>query len=45
MDRNVVERSCTKVKQRRGQAMRYDKLATTYRSATVLHAVLQWLKI
>lgn len=43
--RNVVERSFNRVKQWRGLATRYDKLATTYRSATVLHAVLQWLKI
>ena len=42
--RNVVERSFNSVKQWRGLATRYDKLATTYRSATVLHAILQWLK-
>jgi transposase len=41
--RNVVERSFNSVKQWRGLAARYDKLATTYRSATVLHAILQWL--
>ncbi|MBU5176673.1 transposase, partial [Cutibacterium acnes] len=33
------------VKQWRGLATRYDKLAVTYRSATVLHAILQWLQI
>jgi len=43
--RNVVERSFNSVKQWRGLATRYDKLAVTYRSATVLHAVLQWLQI
>ena len=43
--RNVVERSFNSVKQWRGLATRYDKLAVTYRSATVLHAILQWLQI
>ena len=42
--RNVVERYFALAKQWRGLATRYDKLATTYRSATVLHAILQWLK-
>lgn len=43
--RNVVERSFNSVKQWRGLATRYDKFALTYRSATVLHAILQWLQI
>lgn len=43
--RNVVERSFNSVKQWRGLATRYDKLAVTCRSATVLHAILQWLQI
>lgn len=42
--RNVVERSFNSVKQWRGLATRYDKLAVTYRSAVVLHAVLEWLQ-
>ena len=41
-DRNVVERSFALVKQWRGIATRYDKLAITYRSGAVLHAVLTW---
>jgi transposase len=43
--RNVVERSFSRLKQWRGIATRYDKLATTDRSAAVLHAVLEWLQI
>ncbi len=43
--RNVVERSFSHLKQWRGLATRYDKLATTYRSAVVLHAVTRWLKL
>ena len=41
-DRNVVERSFALIKQWRGIATRYDKLAITYRSAAVLHAALIW---
>ena len=41
-DRNVVERSFALVKQWRGIATRYDKLAITYRAAAVLHACLTW---
>ena len=40
--RNVVERSFNALKQWRSLATRYDKLALTYRSATVLHAVVIW---
>lgn len=40
--RNVVERSFAWVKQWRGLATRYDKLAITYRAGAVLHAVLTW---
>ena len=40
--RNVVERSFNALKQWRGMATRYDKLALTYRSAVVLHAVHIW---
>lgn len=41
-DRNVVERSFALVKQWRGLATRYDKLAITYRAGAVLHACLTW---
>ncbi|WP_427016104.1 transposase [Pseudarthrobacter sp. P1] len=40
--RNVVERSFNTLKQWRSLATRYDKLALTYRSAAVLHAVVIW---
>lgn len=42
--RNVVERGFNLLKQWRGLATRYDKLATIYRSAVVLHAVTTWTK-
>lgn len=42
--RNVVERGFNRIKQWRGIATRYDKLATVYRSAAVLHAVTTWTK-
>lgn len=41
-NRNVVERSFALLKQWRGIATRYDKLATTYRAGVVLHACLTW---
>ncbi len=41
-DRNVVERSFALIKQWRGIATRYDKLAITYRAGAVLHACLTW---
>lgn len=41
-NRNVVERSFALVKQWRGIATRYDKLAITYRAGVVLHACLTW---
>jgi len=40
--RNVIERRFNVVKQWRGVATRYDKPATVYRSAIVLHAVITW---
>ena len=40
--RNVVERSFNTMKQWRGLATRYDKLALTYRAAAVLQAVFIW---
>lgn len=42
--RNVIERRFNVVKQWRGIATRYDKLATIYRSAIILHAVITWTK-
>ena len=41
--RNVVERNFNVVKQWRGLATRYDKLAIVYRSAAVLRAITLWL--
>jgi transposase len=43
--RNVVERSFNAIKQWRGIATRYDQLATTYRAAVVLHAVITWTNV
>ena len=40
--RNVIERRFCHLKQWRGSATRYDKLATVYRAATVLNAVIAW---
>ena len=42
---NVAERSFALVKQWRGLATRYDKLAITYRAAVVLSACLTWSRI
>ncbi len=42
--RNVVERRFNLLKQWRGLATRYDKLAIVYRCAVVLHAVITWTK-
>ena len=42
--RNVVECSFNTVKQWRGLATRYDKLAIVYRGAAVLRAITIWLK-
>lgn len=41
--RNVVERAFSKVKQWRGLANRYDKLAVVYRAAAVLSTIVAWL--
>jgi transposase len=41
-NRNVVERSFNRLKQWRGLATRYDKLAVVYRAAVFLHAVVTW---
>lgn len=40
----VVERSFAALKQWRGLATRYDKLALTYRAGVVLSAVCIWLR-
>ena len=40
--RNVVERRFGDVKQWRGLATRYDKLAVVFRAAVVLNAVIAW---
>lgn len=42
--RNVIERRFCHLKQWRGLATRYDKLATTYRAAAVLNAVIAWTR-
>jgi transposase len=42
--RNVVERAFNILKQWRGLATRYDKLALTYRGGAVLCAVIAWLR-
>ena len=42
--RNVVERAFNTIKQWRGLATRYDKLAIVYRGAAVLRAITIWLK-
>lgn len=43
-NRNVIERRFCHLKQWRGLATRYDKLAIVYRAAAVLHAVISWTK-
>ncbi|ULN70345.1 transposase [Mycolicibacterium smegmatis] len=40
--RNVVEQNLNDVKQWRGLATRYDKLAVVYRAAAVLRAITLW---
>jgi transposase len=42
--RNVVERRFCHVKQWRGLATRYDKLAIVYRGAAVLNAIVAWTR-
>ncbi|WP_372972031.1 hypothetical protein [Micrococcus luteus] len=39
----AVENSLQRFKQWRGLAARYDKLASTYRAAVLLRAILIWL--
>ena len=40
----MVERSFNTLKQWRGLATRYDKLAITYRGGLVLAAIVTWLR-
>lgn len=42
--RNTIERSFSRVKQWRGLATRYDKLAVVYRGGVVLRAITIWLR-
>ncbi len=42
--RNLVERSFALLKQWRGLATRYDKLAIVYRAAVVLSACITWTR-
>lgn len=42
--RNVIERRFCDLKQWRGLATRYDKLAIVYRAAAVLNAVIAWAR-
>jgi transposase len=43
--RNVIERRFCELKQWRGLATRYDKLAIVYRAAAVLNAVIAWSRV
>ena len=43
-NRSVVDRSLSCIKQWRGLATRYDKLAITYWAAVVISAILTWLR-
>ena len=43
-DRNVVERSYEQLKQWRGLATRYDKLAVIFRGGAVLRSIILWLR-
>lgn len=42
--RNVIERRFSDLKQWRGLATRYDKLAIVYRAGAVLNAVIAWAR-
>lgn len=42
--RNVIERRFAALKQWRGIATRYDKLAILFRAAAILNAVIAWTK-
>ena len=43
-DRNVIERSYEKLKQWRGLATGYDKLAVIYRGGAILRSIILWLR-
>ena len=43
-ERNVIERSFVHLKQWRGLATRYDKLAITYRAGAILNAINAWTR-
>jgi transposase len=43
-NRNIIERRFCHLKQWRGLATRYDKLAVVYRAAAVLNAVIAWTR-
>ena len=43
-DRNVVERSYESLKQWRGLATRYDKLAVIFRGGAILRGIILWLR-
>lgn len=42
--RNVVERFFNRLKNWRGIASRYDKLATVFRGSVILAAIIDWLR-
>ncbi|MDQ1751737.1 MAG: hypothetical protein QOE71_2793 [Pseudonocardiales bacterium] len=41
----MIERRYCHIKQWRGLATRYDRLATVYRAAVVLNAVIAWTRV
>lgn len=41
-DRNVIERSSNKLKQWRGLATRYDKLAVVFRGGAIICSIFMW---
>lgn len=43
-NRNVIERRFCHTKQWRGLATRYDKHATVYRAAVLIHATISWIR-
>ncbi len=43
-DRNVIERSYEQLKQWRGLATRYDKLAVIFRGGATLRSIVLWLR-
>jgi transposase len=43
-NRNVVERSYESLKQWRGLATRYDKLAVIFRGGAILRSIVLWLR-